>query len=99
MLYPLHQAQTDFSINYTSWMKNKVKSDAVLTCIGSRLQVNVLQFGQNHKISPYSGSIFLLLILLSLNPLIGIKLPKIYCYRSILMKYIDITTNYKKLQG
>jgi len=36
-----------------------------------------------------------------LNPLIGIKLPKIYCYMSIATKYIDIdiTTNSKKITG
>ena len=37
MLYPLHHAQTDFSINDTPWMMNKVRSDAVVTCIGSRV--------------------------------------------------------------
>ena len=58
MLYPLHHAQTDLSINDTSWMMNKVRSDTVVTCIGSRVQENVLQFGQNHKQSPYVGSIF-----------------------------------------
>ena len=46
-LYPLNHAQTDFSINDTSWMMNKVRSDTVVTCIGSRVQENVLQFGQN----------------------------------------------------
>ena len=33
--------------NDTSMMKNKVRSDAVVTCIGSRVQENVLYFGQN----------------------------------------------------
>ena len=49
MLFPLHHARADFSINDTSWMMNKVRSDTVVTCIGSRVQENVLQFGQNHK--------------------------------------------------
>ena len=58
MLYPLHHAQTDFSINDTSWMMKKVRSDTVVTCIGSRVQENVFQFGQNHEQSPYFGSNF-----------------------------------------
>ena len=33
--------------NDTSMMMNKVRSDAVVTCIGSRVQENVLYFGQN----------------------------------------------------
>ena len=57
MLYPLHHAQTDFSINDTSWMMNNVRSDTVVTCIGSRVQENVPQFGQNHKQSSYFESI------------------------------------------
>ena len=32
-----------------------------------------------------------------LDPVIGITLPNIYCYLSISMKYIDITTNSKKI--
>ena len=91
MLYPLYHAKTDFSMNDTSWMLNKVMSDTVVTCIGSRVQENVLQFGQNHKQSPYFWVYCWIL-----NPLIGIKLPKIYCYMSMSMKFIDITTNSKK---
>ena len=67
-----------------------VRSDTVITCIGSRVQENVLQFGQNHQTSPYLGVYFW-----TLNPLIGIKLPKIYCYMSVAKKYIDINTNSK----
>ena len=37
----------------------------VVTCIGSRVQDNVLQFGQNHKQSPYFESVFGPLIPLS----------------------------------
>ena len=58
MLYPLHHVQTDLFINDTSWMMNKVRSDTVVTCIGNRVQENVLQFGQNHQKSPYFGYIF-----------------------------------------
>ena len=57
MLYPLHQAQTYFAINDTSWVMNKVRYDTVITCIGSRVQENVPQFGQNHQTSPYLGYI------------------------------------------
>ena len=52
MLYPLHHAQTYFL------SMNKVRSDTVISCIGSRVQENVLQFGQNHQTSPYLGYIF-----------------------------------------
>ena len=58
MSYPLHHAQTDFSINDISRMMQKVRSDTVVTCIGSRVQENLLRLCQNHKQSPYSGSIF-----------------------------------------
>ena len=58
MLYPLHHAQTYFFINATSWVMKRVRSDTVITCIGSRVQENVLQFGQNHQTSPYLGYIF-----------------------------------------
>ena len=90
MLYPLHHAQTYFFINATSWVMKRVRSDTVITCIGSRVQEHVLQFGQNHQTSPYLGVYFW-----TLNPLIGIKLPKIYCYMSVAKKYIDINTNSK----
>ena len=66
MLYPLHHAQTDFSTNDTTSMMNIVRSDTVVICIGSRVQENELQFGQNKKKSaPYLGYIFG-----TLNPLI-----------------------------
>ena len=55
---PNVQGQTDFSITGTSCMMTKVRSDTVITCIGSRVQENVLEFGQNHKHSPYFGCIF-----------------------------------------
>ena len=58
MLCPLQNTQADFSINDTSWMMNKVRSDTVVTCIGSRVQENVLQFGQNHQKTSYFGYIF-----------------------------------------
>ena len=87
MLYPLHHAQIDFSINDISRMMNKVRSDTVVTCIGSRMQENVLQFGQNHKQLPYFGCMF---------GHIGINLLKIHCYMSTSMKCIDINTNSKK---
>ena len=58
MLYPFHHAQTYLFINGTSLVMNRVSSDTVISCIGSRVQVNVLQFGQNHQTSPYLGYIF-----------------------------------------
>ena len=48
-LYPLHHVQTGFVINDTSWVMNKVRSETVITYIGSRVQENVHQFGQNNK--------------------------------------------------
>ena len=38
-----------FFINDTFWVMNRVRSDSVITCIGSRVHDNVLQFGQNHQ--------------------------------------------------
>ena len=38
---------------------NEVRSDTVMTCIGSRVQETMFQFGQYHQQSPYFGYMFL----------------------------------------
>ena len=54
-----------FFINDTSRVMNRVRSDTVIPCIGSRVQENVLQFGQIHQTSPCLGYIFGPLTILS----------------------------------
>ena len=70
---------------------NKVRSDTVVTFIGCRVQEICFSFVKSPQIAILWWAYGWIL-----NPIIGITLPNIYCYLSISMKYIDITTNSKK---
>ena len=48
MLYYFDPTQTEFFINETSSLMNKVSCGTVIPCIRGEEQENVSRFGQNH---------------------------------------------------